>query len=916
VGVIFREGIAGHAPSRNPEPDVSQWQWPQRARELQGMWSQGSSSRDLQWWLDKIEANLGLVRAPDAGAAGSITALAGLQAFQQITGAAQSAQVASTATQATGVDQSVQAATIPQDASVAQSMSIANSFSMPTGIQPGANAQVLQPGIAGGPPQGQQAIFTLLTQFTTQLTTALASRLNGTPGPVQTPNGTFAQPYTFPAGVTSTNMPVSGIPPATFGQNPNVQRALPITQAIAQPAYPVPGPPANPAATDFTGNPPIPVPNPTATYPATPYVPATYPTGLPPGSITGPPLSVPPALPGQNAGMQPPGPTAQPVAQPTYAAPTPTPTGTPINSPVVVNVQLNVNGNAPTPTAAPGYPPIPNSPPTNPVTLGAPATNPVDPQTAVTTMPSVGAPLVATSTSNNPLIPGTGASITNATTPSVPATTPGVAATQQSSPSGNGSSTAVSSISTGSNPITGAQGTSTTTANSSNQTLLQANAGGGQSQQNASANNPADLKAIPATIGSNFVAGQRTPLTSTTNPSQTFSQAIGAFSATQLNAVGGGGASDPVALPVPQISYFGAISEPVGRVGSQTPSVLLQLTNSSNRITGPAQAELRLDGTIVATRPLPPMLPKQSYSVVFSTLDAGPGKHTVDIAMTSVQGTIGSATAALDVKLTPPPGDSPASGIALPRSVLGVPTTPNPTVRTVLPASPGNPPTPTAPVNGAAVTGGAPSSSTVSPTVRTLLPASPGNPAATTAPVTGAAVTGGAPSSSTVSPTVRTVLPASPGNPAATTAPVTGTAVTGGAASSSTASPTVRTVLPASPGNPPTPTAPVTGAAVTGGAPSSSIVSPTVRTVLPATPGNPPTPTAPIRPGPATVVPGSVGAAARVTPGVAPSAPRGRGPAPPPTANTPAQQQKPATPAPNCTTANKTVVPCKEPNKK
>src|SRR5207249_4372305 len=66
IGVFFHEATNGTDP--NPPPptpsipsEMTRWDWPAKANELQALWSGASSSPALTWWLTKVENNMGLL---------------------------------------------------------------------------------------------------------------------------------------------------------------------------------------------------------------------------------------------------------------------------------------------------------------------------------------------------------------------------------------------------------------------------------------------------------------------------------------------------------------------------------------------------------------------------------------------------------------------------------------------------------------------------------------------------------------------------------------------------------------------------------------------------------------------------------------------------------------------------------------
>ncbi len=320
LGAIFREGLAGQWASPSPEPDVSQWQWPQRAKELQDMWSQGKSSPDLKWWLEKTEANLGLVQMPASGSGGTTTALPGLQAFQQIASAAQAAQAASAAQPAPPAMVPVfpQGTAAPAPGPAAGSL--ATAFPGATVPQPAIAMNAVAP-TAQGQSQFQQMIFTLLSQFTTQLTTVFINKLNGGAGANLSPGN--ATPQSVPAAASPMPFAASPMPDASAGIAPTsptgaqpvastTQPGSSIAQSAAQPAYAAPtAPPPDNTVNSAAA------PGPSSSNPA---VPPTQPDAL---SNSGPTLAK--TAPADSSSVTPPvqpGSALSPVSPPSGAAST------------------------------------------------------------------------------------------------------------------------------------------------------------------------------------------------------------------------------------------------------------------------------------------------------------------------------------------------------------------------------------------------------------------------------------------------------------------------------------------------------------------------------------------------------------------------------------------------------------------
>src|SRR5579864_524935 len=318
LGAIFREGLAGQWTSPTPEPDVSQWQWQQRAKELQDMWSHGKNSPDLKWWLEKTEANLGLVQMPASGSGATVTALPGLQVFQQIANAAQAAQAASAA-------QTAPPATVPVSPQGTPSQpppgSLTTAFPRATVTQPVIAMNAVAPA-SQGQSQTSQLVFNLLSQFATQLTTVFISKLNG--GGATNIMNTAATSQSVPLAASPmpftpspTPDPDSGIPPTSaVGAQPVANTAQPdpaIPQPAAQSAYVAPTAPSprDGAVNSSAGL--GPASNPTAT--------STKPEASANSGLT-PPSTTPPADSGSVATPAQPVSTASPVSPPSVVTST------------------------------------------------------------------------------------------------------------------------------------------------------------------------------------------------------------------------------------------------------------------------------------------------------------------------------------------------------------------------------------------------------------------------------------------------------------------------------------------------------------------------------------------------------------------------------------------------------------------
>ena len=87
LGVVFRQAFNGAQANANPPAgaDPSTWDWNAKAQQLAAMWSQGTKSDDLAWWVSKVQDNMGLLTLQTNGAGGaSVKPLPAESAFQQI----------------------------------------------------------------------------------------------------------------------------------------------------------------------------------------------------------------------------------------------------------------------------------------------------------------------------------------------------------------------------------------------------------------------------------------------------------------------------------------------------------------------------------------------------------------------------------------------------------------------------------------------------------------------------------------------------------------------------------------------------------------------------------------------------------------------------------------------------------------
>jgi len=165
VGVVFRQALnGGSADSSLPGgiTDPAQWNWSDKARQLVAMWSQGTSSTEMSWWLNKVQDNMGLVALqPNASGTTTIIPLPARQAFQQIS--ATIAQVSE------NVGQFI---TVPAASPIASSVSAQPGLAQQPGIPPYTVAPT-----QSAVPSLQQTLLSLLQQFTSQMSSQLMARL-------------------------------------------------------------------------------------------------------------------------------------------------------------------------------------------------------------------------------------------------------------------------------------------------------------------------------------------------------------------------------------------------------------------------------------------------------------------------------------------------------------------------------------------------------------------------------------------------------------------------------------------------------------------------------------------------------------------------------------------------------------------
>ncbi|HVH72900.1 MAG TPA: hypothetical protein VNB49_17565 [Candidatus Dormibacteraeota bacterium] len=263
LGSIFRQAFSGPAAdNKAPEGtvDPTQWNWSEKGQQLSGMWSQGTKSRELTWWLGKVQDSMGLLALEPNGSGGmNVFPLPGEQIFQQIsTTVAQVSQSVATSASPSAVQSFVSPTTTP---GVSQSATSVGQVGAQSFVPPGQTLPVpdatgaayssypSNPNTtnysAGAPAAAQKAtspyqqlLFTLIQQVTTQLTTSLVSRLTNSMAPQMQ-----SQYPGYPAFSPGQNMP-GGAPSQNPYGTPNYTAPnYPISPPASQPAYPPVGNP-------------------------------------------------------------------------------------------------------------------------------------------------------------------------------------------------------------------------------------------------------------------------------------------------------------------------------------------------------------------------------------------------------------------------------------------------------------------------------------------------------------------------------------------------------------------------------------------------------------------------------------------------------------------------------------------------
>ena len=190
LGVIFEQALTDpNSDAAPPEgnSDPSQWKWKEKAPQLARMLSGGKSSAALKWWLAKVRGNMALLAwQPDASGGTEFMPLPGLQAFQQIsTALAPARQTAASSTTAPGVAGSgneTSAGVGDSQASQAAASNVSSaSVGAPTYNQTTPSVPATEASGSASPSAYKQLMMTLAQQATTQLTTALVTRMTAGP---------------------------------------------------------------------------------------------------------------------------------------------------------------------------------------------------------------------------------------------------------------------------------------------------------------------------------------------------------------------------------------------------------------------------------------------------------------------------------------------------------------------------------------------------------------------------------------------------------------------------------------------------------------------------------------------------------------------------------------------------------------
>jgi len=263
LGVVFRQAFTGPQASTKPPStsgDPAQWNWNDKAQQLLAMWSQGTTSDALSWWISKVQDNLGMLTLqPNSSGGMDVVPLSAQQAIQQISSTiaqvSQNVPAPPTMAGATSFTSPQSSAPLPPGSAMPQNAAPPYSAAMGT-----------PPSTATGGSPTQQFLLTILQQFTTQMTTALASKLSGTGtnanqfnnyNPANLNSGIAGQVSPYPSNTT---------PYVTAPYAPGQMATQPPSQSLGAPTYPAqPQPYATGVATPIALGPQdisVDVPNP------------------------------------------------------------------------------------------------------------------------------------------------------------------------------------------------------------------------------------------------------------------------------------------------------------------------------------------------------------------------------------------------------------------------------------------------------------------------------------------------------------------------------------------------------------------------------------------------------------------------------------------------------------------------------
>ncbi|HEY6968743.1 MAG TPA: hypothetical protein VJA94_06050 [Candidatus Angelobacter sp.] len=271
LGVIFEQALKEPisdtaAPAGSGDP--SHWNWKEKSSQLARMLSGGKASAELKWWLSKVRGNMALIAPPShPSGAMDFTPLTALQTFQQISAAvAQARQGLASPTTAAGDNQ---APAVAPDAQINQGFA-SNAFSAGYGA-PGSGATPAGPStqVSGSSASSayQQFLMALVQQTSTQLTTALVTKMTGNKTQAQYPASATPDPVAYSQTAAD---PAAAQPQVPASSSLNDGSSLP--QAFTATAASSPNvPDSNAGGYD----PATPAPQVSSATGASPYSPAT-----------------------------------------------------------------------------------------------------------------------------------------------------------------------------------------------------------------------------------------------------------------------------------------------------------------------------------------------------------------------------------------------------------------------------------------------------------------------------------------------------------------------------------------------------------------------------------------------------------------------------------------------------------------